>query len=81
METYRADSDDVSVRWSNHLDLIEDGASAVNSFVVRPTIPWNMFVALDNTTLTYQFLRVSTSHFVGEEVSWIPLARLPVKPG
>ena len=51
-ETY-ADSDDVSV-WelvdnilqfipnrSNHLDLIVDETSAVSSFVMRSTIPWN----------------------------------------
>ena len=44
--------------------FIVDVASVVNSFVMRSPISWNMVVPLDNTTLTYKFLRVSTSHFV-----------------
>ena len=37
-------------RWSNHLDLIVDGTSAVNLFVIRSTMPWNMFVPLESTS-------------------------------
>ena len=48
METYSADSDDVL--GEHHLDLIVDGTNAVNSKVMRSTIPQNMIVPLDNTT-------------------------------
>ena len=44
---------------------------------------WNMVVPPDNTTLAYNFLRMSTSHFMmyWKEASWNPLASLPVKRG
>ena len=35
----------------------------------------------DDTTLAYKLLRMSTSHFVRKEMTWIPLAPLPVKLG
>jgi len=46
------------------LIFIVDVANVVNSFVMRSPISWNLVVPLDNTTLTYKFLRVSTLHFV-----------------
>ena len=68
----------LSLWWSNHLDLIVDGANVVSSFVMRSTIPWNMAVPPDVTTLTYNSLRMSTSHFTTnwKEVSLNPLAPL-----
>ena len=33
--------------WSHHLDTVEDGANAVNSLVVRSSIPWIMAVQHD----------------------------------
>ena len=43
--------------------FIADGAGAVSSFVMRSETSGNMFmfVPLGNTTLTYNFLRTSTS--------------------
>ena len=35
-------------------DLIVDGINAFNSKIMRSTIPWNMFVPRDNTTLAYK---------------------------
>ena len=62
---------------SNHHDLHRGCGHAVNSFVMRSTILWNMFVPPESTTLAYKFSRMSASHF--GEVSWIPLASLLVK--
>ena len=72
METFNVDSDDVSVKWSILLDLIMDGAYAVSSFVMRSTIPWNMFVPLDNTALAYKLLRMFTSHFMTFWIRGLP---------
>ena len=36
------------------LIFIVDGGNTFNSFVMRSTIPWNMFVPLRNTTLAYK---------------------------
>merc|ERR1711988_1202143 len=65
------------------LIFIVDGASAVSSFVIRSPIPGNMVVPPDRTTFAYKSLRISTSHFmiVWNEVSWMPLASLPMKLG
>jgi len=46
------------------LIFIVDGASAVNSFVTRSPIPWNIVVPPDNTTFAYKSFRISTSHFM-----------------
>merc|ERR1739845_191110 len=63
------------------LIFIVDGASAVNSFVMRSPIPANMVVPPDKTTLAYKSFRISTSHFMMDwnVVSWIPLASFPTK--
>merc|ERR1711874_965837 len=65
------------------LIFIVDGASAVNSFVMRSPMPANMVVPPDKTTLAYKSLRISTSHFMMDwnVVSWIPLASFPTKLG
>ena len=59
-ETFSAD---VSV-WELVLDLHRGCGQLVNSFVMRSPISWHMVVPLENTTLTYKFLRMSKSHFV-----------------
>ena len=61
-EVFCASNDDV-VRWSDTLIFITDSADSVNSFVMRSEASGNMFVS-DNTTSTYKFLRVFTSHFM-----------------
>merc|ERR1719263_133225 len=60
-----------------------EGASAVNSLVIRSPIPPNIVVPPDSTTLAYRSLRMSTSHFMIDwnVVSWTPLASLPMKEG
>merc|ERR1712159_595900 len=65
------------------LIFIVDGASAVNSFVMRSPIPVNIVVPPDSTTLAYKSLRISTSHFMidWKGVSRIPLASLPMNEG
>merc|ERR1719401_410013 len=65
------------------LIFIVEGASAVNSFVMRSPMPGNMVVPPDSTTLAYRSLRMSTSHFMidWKVVSWMPLASLPTKLG
>merc|ERR1719324_1153872 len=65
------------------LIFIVDGASAVNSFVIRSPIPANIVVPPDKTTLAYRSLRISTSHFMMDwkVVSWIPEASFPSKDG
>merc|ERR1712029_234263 len=65
------------------LIFIVEGARAVNSFVIRSPIPWNMVVPPDSTTFAYKSLRMSTSHFMTDwkVVSWMPLASLPTKLG
>ena len=35
--------------------VIVDGANAVNSFIMRSPVPWNMDVPSDGTTLAYKF--------------------------
>ena len=72
-ETFSTDSADVSV-WELHR-----GWGNV-SFVISSTIFQDMIVPLDNTTLTYKFLRMSALHFM-KEVSWTPLASSLVKLG
>merc|ERR1719324_909811 len=65
------------------LIFIVDGASAVNSYVMRSPMPGNIVVPPDSTTLAYRSLRMSTSHFMIDwnVVSWTPLASLPTKLG
>merc|ERR1712086_428434 len=65
------------------LIFMVEGASAVNSFVMRSPIPPNMVVPPDSTMFEYKSLRMSTSHFMIDwnVVSWIPLASLPMKLG
>ena len=48
-ETFSVDSDGVSV-CENVLDFIVDGASAVSSFVMCSTIPWDMVMPPESTT-------------------------------
>ena len=45
------------------------------------TGPLKKTVPHDGTILAYNFLRMSTSHFVWRQVSWIPLTPLRVKLG
>ena len=63
--------------------FIVDGDNAVDSLGMCSTIPWNMVVTAENTTLAYNSLRMSTSHFMKQrkEVSWNPLTSLLVKLG
>merc|ERR1719253_1717584 len=65
------------------LIFIVDGAKAVNSLVMRSPIPGNIVVPPDSTTFAYKSLRMSTSHFimVWKDVSWMPLASLPMNDG
>merc|ERR1719498_2104766 len=65
------------------LIFIVDGANAVSSFVIRSPMPGNIVVPPDRTTFAYKSLRMSTSHFmiVWNDVSWMPLASLPMKLG
>merc|ERR1719502_2409831 len=65
------------------LIFMVEGANAVSSLVIRSPMPANIVVPPDNTTLAYKSLRMSTSHFMmlWKEVSWIPLASLPMKLG
>merc|ERR1719384_1693985 len=65
------------------LIFMVEGASAVNSFVMRSPMPANIVVPPDRTTLPYRSLRMSTSHFMMDwkVVSWMPLASLPTKLG
>merc|ERR1712167_474935 len=65
------------------LIFIVDGARAVSSFVIRSPIPGNIVVPPDKTTFAYKSLRMSTSQFmiVWNDVSWMPLASLPMKLG
>merc|ERR1712025_1180440 len=65
------------------LIFIVEGASAVNSFVIRSPMPLNMVVPPERTTLEYKSLRMSTSHFMidWKVVSWMPLASFPMKLG
>merc|ERR1712124_146487 len=65
------------------LIFIVEGASAVNSLVMRSPMPLNMVVPPESTTLQYKSLRMSTSHFMidSKVVSWMPLASLPMKLG
>ena len=42
VETFSTDSYEVSVRWSNHLDLIVAGANAVSSSVMRSKLSWKL---------------------------------------
>ena len=44
-----------------HIDIIVDGANAVDSFVVRSKKTMHMVVPPDDTTLVYNSLRVTTS--------------------
>ena len=55
---------------------------SVSSFVMCSPIPWRLVVPRDNTTLANKLLRMSTSHFMRqqEQVSWIPLATVTLKP-
>merc|ERR1712139_493611 len=57
------------------LIFMVDGASAVNSLVMRSPIPPNIVVPPDSTTFAYRSFRMSTSHFMIDwnVVSWIPL--------
>merc|ERR1712187_666776 len=65
------------------LIFIVEGASAVNSFVIRSPMPVNIVVPPDKTTFAYKSLRMSTSHFIMDwnVVSWMPDASLPMKLG
>merc|ERR1712054_215052 len=65
------------------LIFMVEGASAVNSLVMRSPMPANMVVPPDRTTFEYKSLRMSTSHFMMDwkVVSWIPLDSLPMKDG
>ena len=65
------------------MNFIVNGTKAVNSFIMRSTIPWNMVVPPDDTTLACNSLRMHTSHFMlrWKEVSWSQLASLLVKLG
>lgn len=53
------------------MKFILNGANAVDSFVMRSLVNWKMAVPPDNTKLAYNFLRLSTSHFVKKEAPWI----------
>ena len=55
-------------RWSNHLDLIVDGTSAVNSFVIRSTPPWNMFVPLESTSWRTILAQINVALHVALEI-------------
>ena len=46
------------------INFIVDGDNAVGSFVMCSTIPWQMVVPPDNTTLAHNSLRMPTSHFM-----------------
>ena len=52
---------------------------------MRSRTTWNMFmcVPLGNTTLTYKFLRIFTSHsmLLWKEATWIPLAESMARDG
>ena len=63
--------------WRHHLENIVGGANAVNSFVMRSSIPWNVWCI---TTLANKFLRMSTSLFIDlkRDMLWIPLASMPM---
>eukprot|EP01079_Euglenida_sp_SAG-EU17-18_P009113 gene9113-gene3196 len=63
--------------------FMEDGASWVNSLVIRASRPSYMVVPPDSTTLAYRSLRTSMSHFMMDwkVVSWTPLASRPMKLG
>ena len=63
--------------------FIVNGVNAAGSFVMRSPVPWNMAVPPDGINLAYNSLRMSASDSVlnKSEVSWIPLASLPVTLG
>merc|ERR1712003_433769 len=65
------------------LIFIVEGASAVNSFVMRSPMPEDIVVPPESTTFAYKSLRMSTSHFMIDwnVVSCMPLASLPMKLG
>merc|ERR1712113_385829 len=65
------------------LIFIVEGASAVNSFVMRSPMPANIVVPPERTTFAYKSLRISTSHFMIDwnDVSCTPLASFPTKLG
>ena len=65
------------------MNFIVNEAKAVDPFVMCSTTLWKMVAPPDNTTLAYKTLRMPTSHFMmlWKEVSWNPLASLPVEPG
>merc|ERR1740130_1003663 len=65
------------------LIFMVEGASAVNSLVIRSPMPLNMVVPPERTTFEYKSFRMSTSHFMMDwnVVSWMPLASLPMKLG
>ena len=69
----------LSLWWSNHLDLIVEGANAVSSFFVRSLSlgTWSCHQRSRHRRTT---LRVSTSHFIWKEVSLVP-AHSPLKCG
>merc|ERR1711941_153186 len=46
------------------LIFIVEGASAVNSFVMRSPMPANIVVPPERTSLAYRSFRMSTSHFM-----------------
>merc|ERR1712087_730969 len=46
------------------LIFMVEGASAVNSFVMRSPMPANIVVPPESTTFAYKSLRISTSHFM-----------------
>ena len=59
--------------------FIVSGDNAVGSFVTLSKIPWNMVVPLDSTTLIRVRLLADVHVALRKEVSWIPLACVPVK--
>jgi len=72
METNSANSDEVLGGATTLTSSWMEQAPSIQK-MMRSTIPWNMSVPHDNTTLAYKLLRRSTSHFVmsWKEVSWI----------
>ena len=59
----------LSLWWSNHHKFHREWNNAVNSFIMRSTIPWQRFVPRDNTTFAYNLADVNgTLHDVVEKL-------------
>ena len=54
------------------------GSNDTSPQLMHLPVIWNMAVPPDDTTLAYKCLRMSTSHSVRKEMTWIPLAPFPV---